>query len=312
MIRLTTAFITVQLLLQIAFSQDRLLVIQGAAGEETFEEQFSKAASLWMNLAEETVVPATHIHPGSDQVLMSDRIHEWITSEQTLSSEEIWIVYIGHGTSNDSGAKLNLQGPDVSSNEFARWLAPFEGDLVFIHGGSASAPFMPQLASPGRTLITATRSGAEVNYARFGELFAVAISSPESDLDLDGEISLLEAFIAASTSVDTFYEEAGRLASEHALIDDNGDGKGYQYSSFDGLRPKSDVQDGRRASRIFFRGTYSGSQLSQRQLSDRNRLETELDELYSKKKDLSEVEYFQQLEEILDQLASLYRQPNDS
>jgi hypothetical protein len=58
-----------------------------------------------------------------------------------------------------------------------------------------------------------------------------------ADLDKDGQTSLLEAFIMASRQVGEFYEIEGRLASEHALLDDTGDQKGIPADWFKGVRP---------------------------------------------------------------------------
>ena len=72
-------------------------------------------------------------------------------------------------------------------------------------------------------VVTATRSGSELNFARFGQYLADAIGDPQADLDKDGQVSLLEAFLMASGRVAEFYRTRIELATEHALIDDNGD-----------------------------------------------------------------------------------------
>ena len=43
--------------------------------------------------------------------------------------------------------------------------------------------------------------------------------------------------IMASRNVEDFYKSEKRLATEHALIDDNGDGKGTPATFFSGVRP---------------------------------------------------------------------------
>ena len=74
---------------------------------------------------------------------------------------------------------------------------------------SSSAPFIEQAVGPDRVIITATRSGEERNYARFGQYFAEALGDPQSDLDKDGEVSLLEAFLAASAHLAEFIRPRG-------------------------------------------------------------------------------------------------------
>ena len=94
-------------------------------------------------------------------------------------------------------------------------------------------------------IISATRSGNEQNFTRFGQHFAEAIADPQGDLDQDGQTSLLEAFLSASARVAEFYKTEGRLATEHALIDDNGDGLGTPADWFRGTRATKQPKDGR-------------------------------------------------------------------
>jgi hypothetical protein len=47
-----------------------------------------------------------------------------------------------------------------------------------------------------------------------------------TDLDKDGRVSLAEAFQYARAEVDRYYTSQNLLATEHALLDDNGDGEG--------------------------------------------------------------------------------------
>ena len=52
------------------------------------------------------------------------------------------------------------------------------------------------------------------------------MSSEAADADKNGRISLLEAFTYASGWSTQHYEQAGTMATETAMLDDNGDGKG--------------------------------------------------------------------------------------
>ena len=124
----------------------------------------------------------------------------------------------------------------MTARTLAGWLAPLQRPLIFVHGGSGGAPFIPAVSGPDRIVISATRSGHELNYARFGERFARAVANPDADIDQDGQTSVLEAFVTAAQQVQAFYTEAGRLATEHALIDDNGDKQGTPAEWFRGVR----------------------------------------------------------------------------
>jgi hypothetical protein len=76
--------------------------------------------------------------------------------------------------------------------------------------------------------MTATRTGGERNASVFGGYFVEAFAGGESDADQnkDERISMLEAFEYARVKVEQSYEADGRIATEHALLDDNGDGAG--------------------------------------------------------------------------------------
>src|SRR5204863_7310884 len=56
------------------------------------------------------------------------------------------------------------------------------------------------------------------------------------DRDRDGQIRLLEASLMASHHTAEFYKAESRLATEHALLDDNGDGLGTPADWFRGVR----------------------------------------------------------------------------
>ena len=162
--------------------------------------------------------------------------------------------------------------------------------------------------------MTATRSGEELNYARFGEAFARVIESRDGDSNQDGQVSLLEAFVATALSVETFYEENKRLSSEHALIDDNGDGTGTPADWFRGERliktPKDDrTPDGFRSRQIAFIASEQESLLSPEQRQIRDKLEVELENHRSKKATLEETDYYEQLEVILLKLSKIYLTP---
>jgi hypothetical protein len=159
--------------------------------------------------------------------------------------------------------------------------------------------------------VTATKSGAEENYARFGQFIAAAISDPTADLDKDGQTSLLEAFLMASRRVAELYETEGRLATEHALLDDNGDGLGTAADFFRGVRavkkPASGGSvDGLRAHQIHLVRSEQELKMPPELRARRDELERALASLRDSKKDLTEQEYYDRLTRLLLQLAEIY------
>ena len=291
-----------------------LLIVVGSPGEESYASGFESAAKAWSRAAESTNAALSIIGLDEDEASDRDRIESWIADLDPSSPTPAWIVYIGHGTHTQKRTSLNLRGPDLDATALSAWLEPIERTFVFIHGGSASSPFIAKLSRENRILITATRSGDELNYARFGERFAQVIETRSGDSNQDGQVSLLEAFVAASRSVESFYEENQRLASEHALIDDNGDAIGTPADWFRGERlvkePKEGVEaDGFRSRQIAFLPSEQERLLSPEQRQRRNELELELEALRTQKKALSEDAYYGQLETILLKLSEIYLNP---
>jgi hypothetical protein len=232
-------------------------------------------------------------------------------ADATGSSADLWLVFIGHGTFDGKLAKFNLHGPDVSAVELSEWMEPVKRKTVVIQGASASAPFINRLSAPGRVLITATRSGSEQNYARFGRFAADALASPEADIDQDEQNSALEIFLAAARMTEEWYKTEGRLATEHPLIDDNGDGRGTPAAWFNGLQLKTEskdgaIADGIRANQVHLIRSEFETRLTDEQRQWRDEKELELARLRDRKKTLTEADYLQQLEAILIELAKFY------
>lgn len=294
-------------------NEDRTLVLTiGAPGETEYGEQFSAWADLWKQAAVKGALRVRVV--GQDAAASTDdrtRLLNVLAEEVSRPAGELWLVFIGHGTYDGHSAKFNLRGPDISADDLAAALKPCQRPLVIVQCASASGPFLPALSAPGRVIITATRSGYEVNFARFGGYLARAIGDPAADLDHDGQVSLLEAFLLASRQVDQFYRDQGRLMTEHALLDDNGDGLGTPPEWFRGVRAdkkpeKGKSVDGVRAHQMIL-GRGQGEQaLSPEARSRRDELEQALSALRSKKAEMKEDDYYSQLEKLMVETARLY------
>jgi hypothetical protein len=160
-------------------------------------------------------------------------------------------------------------------------------------------------------IVTATKNSAEESYARFGEFLATSIDSPEADRDRDGATSLLESFLAASAAVGEFYEQQGRIVTEEALIDDNGDGLGTPADWFRGVRAVKVAKegaepDGQRAHQIQLVPSEEERRLDPDAQVRRNALEEELFALRAKKATMNENAYFLELERILKEIGEIY------
>lgn len=292
--------------------QATVIVVAGAPGEAEFATDITLQVEAWKRVSVQAtakliVIGAEAVVTGTDH----DRLKEALAAEPKSGLDEVWMVLIGHGTFDGKDAKLNLRGPDVSATEMAEWLKPFSRPLAVIDTTSSSAPFMNKLAAPGRVIVSATRSGNEHNYARFGKYLAEALPDPKSDLDKDGQVSLLESFLSAAHRTAEFYKTEGRLATEHALLDDNGDGLGTPADWFRGVIATKRTRDGAppdglRAHQFHLVRSTVEQQLSPEVRARRDRLEQQIAGLRDKKEKLGEEKYFNELEKLLLELAALY------
>jgi len=291
-----------------------VIVVVGAAGSPEYGAQFVKWARLWEQACLKGGAKFAAIGLDEDeQTNDCARLQQTLAVESQQTSAALWLVLLGHGTFDGRTAKFNLRGPDLSADDLAEWLKPVIRPLVVINTASSSAPFLSILSGPQRVIITATKSGYEQNYTRFGEYLAGEIAEPKADLDKDGQTSLLEAFLTASKRVDEFYLAAGLLATERALLDDNGDGLGTRADWFRGVRPVQKAEegaalDGYQAHQIHLVHSEAEKKIPPELRAKRDRLELDVLALRDSKDKLTEEEYFSKLENMLYDIAQIYEQ----
>lgn len=289
-----------------------VIVVVGAEGAKEYGEQFRQWASRWETAAKQAAAEFSAI--GIDDVgSKTDRevLAERIAALGTPSTEPAWLVLIGHGTFDGKTARFGLRGPDFTPAELAAWLKPVERPLAIIDCTSSSGPFLNELSGQNRVVVTAARSGFEYNYARFGDYISSAITDSKADLDKDDQTSLLEAFLLAASGVKEFYASEGRLTTEHALIDDNGDKLGTPADWFSGLRATKTAKDGASldgvlAGQFVLVKSRGEQQLPAEIRARRDALERELAAVRQRKSKLPEEEYLALIEPILLELAKLY------
>jgi hypothetical protein len=161
-------------------------------------------------------------------------------AKQAGPEDVVFVMLIGHGSYDGRDSKFNLPGPDMAAADFNLMFKRLPTkQIVLINASSASGPFIDGLSAPGRTIVTATRSGAEQYTTLFGGFFIDALTSEAADADKNKRVSVLEAFNFAKTEVTRAYEREGLLATEHALLDDDGDKEGSASPTNTGSDPKN-------------------------------------------------------------------------
>ncbi len=302
-----------------------VIVVVGAAAVDKYAEPFAAWADRWQAAAakanaEFVRIDSTNAETATQEVSLPagaetthrDLLQQAIVQHASGSTEPLWIVLIGHGTYDGQLAKFNLVGPDVSPGELSTWLNDVSRPLAFINCASASSPFLNELSGDNRVIVTATRSGHELNYARFGDFMSAAITDPAADLDKDDQVSLLEAYLTASKRVEEFYQTESRLATEHALMDDNGDKLGTPAAWFRGVHATRRAEDGAaldgtRAHQLHLVKSERELSLPEEFRAERDEIELAIAALREQKSSMTEMEYYDQLEVLMLKLARLYQ-----
>jgi hypothetical protein len=297
-------------------TEDRpcVVIVVGAPGTPEYASEFRRWADQWTAAAAKAGAESIRIgldrpEGGSDRDRLGTILRE---KSQSAGREPLWIVLIGHGTYDGREAKFNLRGPDLTDLEFAGWLERSQRPVVVLDCASASAPFLNRLSGANRIVVTATKSGHETNYARFGQYLAEAIADPRADLDKDGQVSLLEAFLTASHRVAEYYKAHAQLATEHPLLDDNADRLGTPADWFRGVRATRTAREG--ASPDGIRAHQLHLILSDRERAipaevrrRRDQIERSIAALRDQKAKLAEDDYYDRLEPLMVELGHLYR-----
>ena len=282
------------------------IIINGAGGEPEYAKQFAQwTTDLNSVLSRRYGFDSAKIKVLSDKLANAEEVKRTFGSLKTeLDANNVLFVFlIGHGSFDGKEAKFNLVGPDLSAADYNQLLSSLPTRrIVVFNMSSASGEFVKPLSAKGRVIVTATRNGQETNATRFAGFFIAALNATDGDTDQDGHTSVLEAFVYANRLTEEFYKRAGRLATEHALLDDNGDGLG---------REKAEAGEG-----LLARATYldslsvdeaAASAATGRLLKERSRLEGEIEQLIARKGNMAEAEYEATLERLFIELAKVNR-----
>lgn len=213
--------------------------IVGIPGDDEHEPLFRATADAWQQwLTESLEVPAEHLlrlpAPEGGPVT-ADAVRDALADlKQKLQPDDaLWVFTLGHGNYDGQHAWLHLAGRDPSETDFARWFADVQcREQVFWITQSNSGWFVKPLSEPGRIIVAATAADDESNETEFPHALATVLQGAADKIDAnkDGEISVAEMYFAVIRETKRRFENDMRLPTEHAQLDDNGDGKGTELT----------------------------------------------------------------------------------
>jgi hypothetical protein len=186
--------------------------------------------------------------------------------KRVAPEDGLWVIVLGHAHHDGRQMWWNLPGPDLSAAEFGKLFADLNcREQVFVMTTSLSGYFVKPLARRDRVVIAATEADAETNETTFPAVFAQTLATgldpAEHDFDKDGKLTLFDLYVAVAKEVAGNYASAEQVATEHAQLDDDGDGVGHELQNIylpveqggtpPGKRPKGRPhRDGVRAAQI--------------------------------------------------------------
>ena len=268
------------------------LIVGGLGGEPEYEKQFrlqtDELAGAMKHLDEDAHVTSL----SGEQATAAGLRHELNkTAELAADNDRVVLMLVGHGSFDGEEYRFNIPGPDITGSELAALLNRIKArDQLVVVATSASGGALARLQTHGnerrRIVITATKSGAERNATRFGEQWVRALTTKEADVDKDDWVTVREAYEYAERKVADAYKSQAALATEHARIDDG--------ASLATRLPLARLG----AAKIM----PTDPELRQL-IAERLRLERAVDAVKTRKEQLDDAQYYDELEKVLVDLA---------
>ena len=282
------------------------LIVCGAGGEDSFTEEFT---SWGIRLRAALVEACGHdqdrivllTEGGEEPEATASSSRESILSRlrelgvRTKPEDQLFIFLIGHGSYRNREAKLNVTGPDLSADDIALTLREVRASRVVVYNtASTSAPFVNALSGDDRIVCTSTRTHDQVNATRFAELLVQTLEDGSADLNRDDRISVWEASQQAATLTASWYADQKLVASENALLDDNGDGRGTRLHVEEPV--KTATSDGDLARHTYLKDIRFPEHISETWVTDYRKAISEVEQWIAKKASVDSAAYVAGLE----------------
>ena len=263
----------------------RVLIICGHPGDDEHHTLFAETVSrLHRGLISTLGLEAEQIdlqfgdnsRPADPEIILKasghatrDEITANVAKLQAIvqPDDSMWVIVMGHAHFDGRHSYLNLPGPDLRDDEFAKLFADVNcREQVYFITCPVSGYFIKPLAGKHRIIMTATEADLELNETECPHALADILSNPpphaEFDVDQDGELTLFDLYIVMARRVMGRYEKEKTIATEHGLIEDNGDGRGTDVQ----IDYLTEEQGGRTKPRGAFKKAIRDGELSRKSI----------------------------------------------
>jgi hypothetical protein len=171
--------------------------------------------------------------------------------KKSLKAEDrLWVFFLGHGDYDGERASFHLPGRDLHADGVGKLFGGIKcREQVFWLTNSASGWFVKPLSAKGRIVIAATAADEEYNETEFPHALATVIE--KLNLKKTEKVSVLDLYRRTVAEVEARFAADKRVPTEHAQLDDNGDGVGTEEPVVEKEGDKKPTADGQLAARTF-------------------------------------------------------------
>jgi len=240
-------------------AKSRALIVVGLPGDAEHEELFATIAGQWRewlteSLGFEVTVLSGRSKPpkwAKDVATKAAIEREVAGLQKALGAQErLWVFFLGHGDYDGERAAFHLPGSDLHAKDLGKLFAGIKcREQVFWMTHAASGWFLKPLSAKGRIVITATAADEEDNETEFPQALATVTGKLKAKTGAKG--SVLDLYRRTVAEVDARYAADKRLPTEHAQLDDNGDGVGTEEPMIEKVGAKKPTADGALAARTY-------------------------------------------------------------
>jgi hypothetical protein len=248
--------------------KSRALLVVGIPGDAEHQAAFETTAQTWRKWLTETLdfdaaevrilFGKTGMSEGARGPATKAALEKEISElrEALKPEDRLWVYFLGHADYDGTHARFHLSGRDLRDDEVGKLFANLKcREQVFWLTSAASGWFVRALSAKNRIVIAATAADAEFNETEFPHALATAArqSREQLDLDHDGKVSVLELYRRTVEEVQARFAADKRVPTEHAQLDDNGDGVGTEDPAPKKPNDKAGGKDGDLAAQTFLR-----------------------------------------------------------
>lgn len=229
-----------------------LFICCGLPGDDEHRERLTSACTQLATAAESVLgVSAQHVRLLAGDEQMQNDLQAVATNVGVCAKETVqtmmadlcqqvpddgscWVILLGHAHLYGSKSQFNILDVDFDQNDFGEWAKPLQcREQVFLITLPVSGFWTKPLRHSLRVVITATEAdleytGTEMPYALADILAGDGEHAALKDVDADGSLTLLDLYLATNLEIHGRFTALERLQTEHASLDDNGDGRGSE------------------------------------------------------------------------------------